>query len=285
MKINLLQTMRLLTSQRKYVYYSMGFGLSSLILPLGIQFLVNNLALSGIWFNTISFLLIIGLGLLVANVIKHSQVILIETLQREIFVIELARWQGFKNQNYSHYFFEVPNLLKAFSKAYSHLIELALLLVFGLSTIVLFHPAFLIIPIIIGVMLYQLFKTFDEAIKTSIVESNEKYEIYDDISKGQDVSEDHIRGYLIARDAHFVFTKKNSIKVSTITVLSQLLLLGFGSYLIQAEQLSVGQLVSAEIIVSGIFISLLKLPQTLESVFDYETSQYKISKAIIGGNK
>ncbi len=105
-------------------------------------------------------------------------------------------------------------------------------------------------------MVYRLFKNFDPAIKTSIVESDKKYEIFNHISIGHEVSDDHIRAYLTARNAHFVFTKKNSFQVSTITVLSQVLLLGFGSYLIQAEQLSVGQLVSAEIIVSGIFISL-----------------------------
>jgi ABC-type bacteriocin/lantibiotic exporter with double-glycine peptidase domain len=129
-------------------------------------------------------------------------------------------------------------------------------------------------------MIFVLFRTFKPAIETSIIESNEKYQIFDVISEGAPISNEHIHSYLQARDNHFYFTKMNAIKVSTITIISQMLLLGFGSYLIQINQLSVGQLVSAEIIVSGIFISLLKLPQTLESVFDYETSQYKIAKAI-----
>jgi ABC-type bacteriocin/lantibiotic exporter with double-glycine peptidase domain len=55
-----------------------------------------------------------------------------------------------------------------------------------------------------------------------------------------------------------------------------------GCYLIVNNQLSVGQLVSAELIISGIFVSLVKLPQTLESIYDYETSQYKISGAMKG---
>lgn len=205
---------------------------------------------------------------------------MIETIQREIFVHELSRWKDFKKLDYSHYYFEVPNLLKSFSKAYSHLIELSLLLVFGLTTIVLFHPVFLIVPLIIALMIYILFRTFRPAIETSIVESNEKYQIFDDIAEGTPISNDHVYSYLKARDNHFYFTKMNAIKVSSITILCQMLLLGFGSYLIQIDQLSVGQLVSAEIIVAGIFISLMKLPQTLESVFDYETSQYKITKAI-----
>ncbi len=260
----------------------MSYGLSSLILPLGIQFLVNNLALSGIWFNTISFLFIIGLGLTFSQVVKHSQVILIEALQREVFVREMERWKDKKEHSLAHIYFEVPGLLKSFSKAYSHLIELLLLGVFGFAAIILFHPAFILLPLIIVLTKFQLFKNFEPAIESSILESDKKYEIYDVISSGGKVTDDDIDLYLAARDEHFNFTKKNSIHVSTLAVICQILLLGTGSYLIQIEQLSVGQLVSAEIIISGIFISLLKLPQTLEDIFDYETSQYKISKALIG---
>lgn len=280
MKMRIFKSLRLLKYQRKYIYYSMAYGLSSLIIPMGIQYLVNSLALSGIWFNTISFLVIISVGLLVTHIVKYSQVVIMETLQREIFVNELARWKDFKTLKYSYYYFEVPNLLKSFSKAYSHLIELALLLVFGLITIVLFHPVFIVVPIFIALMIYFLFRTFKPAIETSIAESNEKYQIFDDIADGIPISNEHVYSYLKARDDHFYFTRINVIKVSSITVLCQMLLLGFGSYLIQINQLSVGQLVSAEIIVAGIFISFIKLPQTLESVFDYETSQYKIEKAI-----
>jgi hypothetical protein len=282
MKTHLIQAMRLLRHHKKYIYYSMIYGLSSLILPMGTQFLVNNLALSGIWFNTLSFLFIIGIGLCFSQVIKHSQVILGEALQREIFVIEIEKWKNFKNPSLSHIYFEIPGLLKSFSKAYSHLIELGLLVIFGLSTILLFHPAFILLPVIIGLTTYQIFQTFNPSIESSIEESNKKYELYEIISSGNEICHSDINSYLLARDDHFNFTKKNSFKVSALTVFCQILLLGSGSYLIQLEQLSVGQLVSAEIIITGIFISLLKLPQTLEAIFDYETSKYKIIKALAG---
>ncbi len=68
--------------------------------------------------------------------------------------------------------------------------------------------------------------------------------------------------------------------VSALTIFGQIFVLGIGCYLIQVNQLSVGQLVSAEIIISGIFMSFAKLPTTLESLYDFETSQYKISKAL-----
>lgn len=279
MKIKLTANLRQLHAHRKYVYYAMAFGLSSLILPFGIQYLVNNLALSGMWFNTLSFLIVIGLGLFLAQLIRYSQLILGEALQREIFVRELARWEALENLDQVQYFFEVPALVKSFSKAYSHIIELCLLLVFGLSTLVLFHPAFLLLPVGIGGTLLQIYRTFPAAIKSSIQESNQKYRIYEELRSTAKISASNVDAYLRDRDLHFGFAKSAALRTGLLAGACQLLLLALGTYLIQIDQLSVGQLVSAEIIISGILVSLLKIPQTLEAVFDYETSEHKIAKA------
>lgn len=280
MEFQFFQNFSKLSSNKLYVIYSMAYGLSSLIIPFGIQYLVNSLTLSGIWFNSLSFLMILTVGLTFSQIFKHSLVILLENLQREILVSEMEKWKNFSNKDKSYYFFEVPNLLKSFSKAYSHLIELGLLLGFGLVTIILFHPAFLLLPLMIGLVLWQIYKTFIPAIKGSIAESNQKYEIHEYIHQGGQVNDSHIDSYLNAREVNFSFTKINSFKICAIIIICQAILLGIGSFLIQKEQLSVGQLVSAEIILSGIIISLLKLPQTFESIFNYETSQYKIAKAL-----
>ena len=281
-KLSIISKMRTLRWNKIYILYSIFYGLSSLVLPLGIQFLVNNLALSGIWLNTVSFLILIGAGLVISQIIRHSQVILIEFLQREIFIQEMLKWKKFNNKEYSHYYFEVLNVLKAFSKSYTSLIEMTLVMAFGIATIIIFHPSFIILAIIIGFTVYQIYKSSENAIKNSILESNEKYHIYNEVVLGKGVSDESIDQYLGARDGHFSFTRRNSFKISLLTIFIQVILLGMGCYLIIKNQLSVGQLVSAELIISGIFVSLVKLPQTLESVYDYETSQYKIAGAMKG---
>jgi hypothetical protein len=48
---------------------------------------------------------------------------------------------------------------------------------------------------------------------------------------------------------------------------------------VEATELSIGQLVSAEIILTNILISMQKLPDALENMYDFETSIYKINKA------
>lgn len=271
---------KFLPSHKLYVYYSLAYGLSTLIVPLGVQFLVNNLALSGIWLNISIFIILTVVCLGLSQMIKHSQLILSESLQREIFYIEMKGWKDFSKKEYSHYYFEVFNLLKSFSKSYSSIIELGLVMFFGLITLILFHPFFLIIAAIIILTIVQVYKTSSSGQLSSIEQSNQKYKIYSIIKSDDQVQDSNLIEYLEARDNHFNFIRKNSFKISFLLVIVQGLLLLLGSYFIKLNQLSVGQLVSAEIIVSGIFIPLSKLPIILESIFDYETSKLKIEKAV-----
>lgn len=278
----LIETIKLLTFHKTYVYYSLAYGLSTLIVPLGVQFLVNSLALSRIWLNTTVFIALIIVGLILAQTIKHSQLVIVESLQREIFCIEVNKWKNFKSKGYSHYYFEILDLLKSFSKSYSNIIELALVIVFGLTTIILFHPTFLILAAVIILTIYHIYSTSYSALDSSIKESDEKYKIFDKIHAGERVEDQNIIDFMTARDKHFKFIRKNSFKIGALAVVSQAILLAFGSYLIKNNELSVGQLVSAEIIISGIFMPLSRLPFTLEAVYDYETSKYKIAQAFVG---
>ena len=189
-------------------------------------------------------------------------------------------WKIFSRQGYEHYFFENLTLIKAFSTAYTNLVEISLVLIFGLITVIAFHPVFLIILFLIGIFLYQIFISSRPAIKTSINESNKKYELHESLTSGEGITDEQIAEYFGSRDQHFSFIRKNSFKVSLLTVIVHLLILFIGIYLIQINQLSVGQLVSAEIIVSGILSSLIKLPKTLEAIYDYETSVYKLNYAL-----
>lgn len=247
---NLLETLRLLRSHRTYIYYSLAYGLSTLVVPFGVQFLVNNLALSGLWLNVTVFLVFIVIGLMVSQIIKHSQLILVESLQREIFCLEITRWSRFSREGYSQYYFEVLNLLKSFSKSYSNLIELGLVVVFGLTTIILFHPLFLPIVLVILFTIFQIYRSSSSALDSSIKESNQKYALYDLIHAKNEIGASDVARFLEARDHHFGFVRRNSFKISALIVVVQAMLLSFGCYLIKINQLSVGQLVSAEIIVS-----------------------------------
>lgn len=265
---------------RTYLAYAVAYGLTALVIPLGTSFLVNNLVLAKIWANTVSFLLIIGMILGFSQVFRHTMVILVEALQREIYVHELNRWRDLTTTRNSPYYFEIYTLMKTFSSAYVDIVDIILVTVFGLTVIVVFHPMFLILVLLFIVLAWYIRKNIIPAFKTSIHESNVKYAIYYDIAKGIAPSGARTFEYLEARDQHYAYIRRSSKWFSVLHVIMLMFVLAAGSWLITIDQLSVGQLVAAELIISGIMAALQKLPKTLESLYDFETSHYKIRYAL-----
>ncbi|MFP5384739.1 MAG: hypothetical protein ACLGHN_01580 [Bacteriovoracia bacterium] len=272
-------TIKRLKLNRKYVIYSILYGLSTLILPLAVQFLVNNLALAGIWVNILAFLIIIGTGLTLSLIIKYCQIVLIEFLQRELFCLFSSEWREKIHTYYRMYFIEIFFSMKSFSKSYTIIVETALVTGFGLVMIAIFHPVFLSLAILIVIVLYQIRQSTRPAIEASILVSDEKYSLFDRAIHDITPDTTGMERYLRAREKRFSYIKKNTIKLSVLYIICQILLLGGGTMLIENDQLSIGQLVSAEIIFSNIMISLNKLPYALEGMYDFETSLYKLEKA------
>lgn len=282
-KFQFISTLKRLKLNKKYILFSIFFGLTTLIIPLAVQFLVNNLVLAGIWLNTITFLIIICFGLILTQALRYCQIIITEFLQREIFIDEMNHWQEAGLSKKSYYYFEIIKVMKTYSMAFTSIVEMGLVIGFGLFTILLFHPAFIMLPIVIAIMLYLVYRNSVPAVETSIQESNRKYDIFYKIRDDLPVQDNEIDRYLHARDSHFKYIKNNTLLMGIAYVFCQLLLLGVGIYYIQTDQLSLGQLVSAEIILSGILTTMMKLPKTMEDLYDFETSKYKLAKALEGG--
>jgi hypothetical protein len=279
-KLKFVMLIKHLVLNRIYLLYSIFYGLTTLIIPLAVQYLVNNLALAGIWTNTLTFMVIIGLGVVLIQCFRYYQIIITEYIQRELFVNEIKRWQQGPLAKKSFYYFELDKLLSNYSKAFTSLVELALFLIFGLITIIFFHPGFIILPILIFSIIFTIFSTFKPAVESSIHESDQKYRFHAIISENQVIRESEIDLYLGLKERHFYFVKRTALLVGVTFFASQILLLGLGIYLIELQQLSVGQLVSAEIILSGILSVMIKLPQTMEYLYDFETGYYKLTNAV-----
>jgi putative ABC transport system ATP-binding protein len=104
--------------------------------------------------------------------------------------------------------------------------------------------------------------------------------MFDLVLSNKNITENCLEKYLTTRDLHFNFIKSITLKISILNSICHVSLLGLGIYLIEVDQLSIGQLIAAEIILSGILQSVSKLPTTLESLYDFETSVFKLKKAL-----
>jgi ABC-type bacteriocin/lantibiotic exporter with double-glycine peptidase domain len=275
MTLKFFDILKLVKWKKDYLIYALLYGATSLIIPLATQYLVNNLIVAGLWQSTLTFIIIITIGLIFSQILRYGMVILKEYVEREVFIIVNEKWKSFKDES-KHYYLESFNCLKSFSKVFSDYVDVSLTVFFGMITVILFHPGFIILPLIIVGSIAFLWSKNHVAIKSAIAESDEKYKIYQNTSR---LNQDTFNEYLEARHRHLEITKKNNLIIGIVFIVCQILLIKLGVYFIQMNSLSIGQLVSAEIIISGIFGALTKYPQTLESLYDFETSLYKIKKA------
>jgi hypothetical protein len=263
---------------RLYLLYAVLFGGTTLIIPFGVQYIVNNLALAGIWSNTIAFMLILSIGLLFSLFLNYGQFILREYLQRHVFSLEIKKWDKKILSEKAHYYFEVMSLMKSYATVFSVYVELGLVLIVGLITILLMHPYFMIFPFVIAIGLYFFARSVKFGVKTCILESDAKYAIFNKIKHAEEQTIP-IHQYMENRDHHYKILKVNNTLALFLVFGLQVILLGGGIYLIETNQLSIGQFVSAEIIMSGVVSSILKLPKAMEEMFDFETSKYKLNYA------
>lgn len=264
---------------RGYAALACVYGVSTLLIPFASQFLVNALALTGLSVSTSTFLIIIGLGLGFSLFVKYLQTILLEYIQRSLLFRELANWQRKvpdADQD-SPYFFEMFSMLKSFSTIVSEGIDLLLKTLFGGLALAFIHPGFMLLSVIFVLFLYRLRGQGIGAIDASVEESNRKYDLYFYLdNESHRKNESAITEVFRSRDVHFGFVKRQTRTVYISFFVVQMVLLTWGIYLIQQYQLSIGQFVSAEIIVSGIYISFLNLPKLIDNFYDFETSCIKL---------
>lgn len=264
---------------KTYLVLSFLYGISTLIVPFATQLLVNDLALTGLWLNTFTFLFLIGVALAGALIIKYFQLLIVEYLQRHLFFREVSAWERKvpHDEQQSPYFFEVFALLKSFSAIVTDGVDLFLKCFFGAIALAFIHPGFLVISALFLGTIVLIRWQGRGAILASLDESDQKYAIYDGIKEADASGAIRLMGdYLRERETQFGFIKRQSLTVFGSYFVLQMLLLAWGIQLVQVNQLSIGQLVSAEIIISGIFVNFSLLPKILRSFYDFETSYTKL---------
>lgn len=277
--------------------YSLGMGLLGLAVPIAIQALVNTVAF-GTQLQPVMILTLVVLGVLSGLALLRSlRLIVVEMLQRRVFVRvtqatterllrilpdeqEQRRLPELVNR-----FFDVMTVQK--SAAFLLLDGLGLLLqtLTGMTLLAFYHPFFLafdaILLLTIAVILFGL---GIGAQRSSIRESGQKYAMAAWLEElathprlfktgsGQQHAlwrtENLIQGYLGARQQHFKVVLRQNVAAFLLQAIGSAALLGLGGALVIRGELSLGQLVAAELIVAAVLDNFAKLGKHLEVWYD-----------------
>jgi putative ABC transport system ATP-binding protein len=289
------------------IVYSALTGLLSLFLPLGAQSLFNNINYGTLLQPVIIIAVVVLIMLGFSSFFMALQTYLIEIIQRRIFArsslsiakvipqIDEAAFSKVNRSDLINRFFETLHLQKIQAALLMDGLDLILQTLIGLLLLAFYHPYLLVYDLILIITLYFIiFKLGKGALETSLTESKKKYGVatwLEDITKNKKLfststkrdfamkkADERVNQYLGSRHKHFKILFRQHVFFYGLFAVASALLLGLGGYLVIKGELTLGQLIAVEIIVSGVLFKVTKLGKYLESGYDMVASYDKLSQ-------
>jgi ABC-type bacteriocin/lantibiotic exporter with double-glycine peptidase domain len=291
-----------------YVYvYAIFAGLITLSLPLGVQAIIGLIAGGSMSASLFVLVFVVTLGTAFSGILKVMQLTVMETIQRRIFArsafdfsyrfprMELNTLSAYYPPELVNRFFDTVTVQKGLPKILVDLSAAALQILFGLVLIAFYHPFFVFFGAFLLVLFYLIVRiTGPKGLKTSIEESNYKYEVAYWLEEqaravntfklaGNDTmalskTDKLVNNYLDARQNHFriLLTQYGSIVAFKTIITAGLLFLG--GYLVIDNQINIGQFVAAEIVIILVIAAVEKLIINMDVIYDVLTGLEKLGK-------
>lgn len=277
--------------------YSAGIGVISLVVPVAIQALVNTVSFGIVLQPLVILTLLVFGALCAAAVLQVFRFWVVEVLQRRIFVrtagevadrlihARAAALEAGNGPELVNRFLEVVNVQKAASTLLLDGMSVVFQAVAGMILLAVYHPWLLafdvLLAALIGVVIFGLSRG---AIATSVAESKAKYQLVawlEEIARHQIVfktgeggvfawhqTNHHVTHYLAERTAHFRILIRQIAGSFALQAVASAGLLGVGGWLVLSRQLTLGQLVAAELVVALVLTGFTKFGKHLETFYD-----------------
>ena len=300
---------RLLRQDKKDVFYLYLYatcnGIINLSLPVGIQAIMG-LVLAGRLSTSWGILtMIVMIGIAIAGIFQIMQLYIVEIIQRRLFAraaFDFAyRIPKLQIKNLvNHYapelvnrFFDTVTIQKSLSKILMDFSTSILQIIFGLILLSLYHPIFIAFGLVLlFILFFIIYFTSKPAMKTSLEESNSKYEMafwLTEIARALPTFKltatsnlnlkrtDEIVGkYIDSRRQHFKILLSQYAGVIGLKTLVTAGLLVVGAILLIQNSITIGQFVASEIVIILILNSSEKLIMSMEAIYDVLTSIEKL---------
>ncbi|MDA0373708.1 MAG: ATP-binding cassette domain-containing protein [Planctomycetota bacterium] len=279
------------------VGFALGLGILTLATPIAVQSLVNFVAFGGL----MQPLLVVGLLLLFflafAGAIRVFKFYVVEVLQRRLFVrvvtdlsarlprVRLDAYDRGSGPELVNRFFDVMTIQKAGSALLIDGLDSVLQAGIGLLVLGFYHPYLLVFDVLLILSIaFILFGLGRGAVATARKESSAKYQVVGALEElarapityklagapefARARMAELTAGYISARRKHYSVVFRQLVGAVTLHAVAATSLLGIGGLLVIEGQLTLGQLVAAELIVSVALVSFVKFGKQLEAFYD-----------------
>tara|TARA_R110000868_G_scaffold409926_2_gene696564 strand:+ start:16696 stop:18894 length:2199 start_codon:yes stop_codon:yes gene_type:complete len=287
------------------IIFALVTGLLALATPLAVETLVNTVAFGQLLQPLIVLALILLAFLSFSAALLGLQTYVVEIIQRRLFArvaadlsyrlprVIPAAMEGESGRELVNRFFDVITVQKASSALLLDGISLVLNTLIGMTVLAFYHPWLLGFDVVLlSLIMFVIFVLGRGAVNSSIKESKAKYKVaawledlvgcptafrYGGAAEFALDQADHLTyEYLSARKKHFRIVMRQIIFALALQAVASTALLGLGGWLVIAGQLTLGQLVAAELIVTVIVGSFAKMGKHLQSFYDLLASVDKL---------
>jgi len=293
------------------IIFALGIGILSLASPITTEALVNNVqggnqAMIQVVL-VLSIVLLIALGL--AGVMRALQTWIVELIQRRVFVrvvddlsyrlprVCITAFDRHHGPELVNRFFDVLTVQKASAILLLDGVSVFIQATVGLLVLAIWHPWLLTFNIVLVIAFAILiFLLGHGAITANIRESYAKYGVAGWLEEmvrhptafkfpaGQEYAQSRAdelcREYIHWRQRSFRIVFRQIIFAIALQVLASTLLLGLGGYLVIRNELTLGQLVAAELIIVVLVGGFVKLGKSLESFYDLMAAVDKVGHLV-----
>jgi putative ABC transport system ATP-binding protein len=291
------------------VIYGSAISLLTLAVPIAVQTLINTVAniastrailiLSGVLLLTL--VLSGGLSALRTHVMELYERKIYARLTSEISLRTILAphsvFEGRRNSSITQRYFEIMTLQKNIPSLMVDGFALLLQLLVGFSLVSFYHPMLFLFNLLIILLIYLIWLFWGAGAKiTAIKLSHAKYETarwLNDLSAAHEffkssqhmdyaarTTEALVDDYVSSRENHFKYTFAQVLAFLLLYAVASAGLLGLGGWLVVRGELSIGQLVAAELIMSAVFFGLSQFTNYMKMYYELYGAADKIGQLL-----
>lgn len=286
--------------------YSIAISIFTLAVPISVQVLIEAVANTTLMRSVVVLAMVLLSVLALSGFLVALQIWAMEIFERRLFArmtseislrLIYADHQAIQRVNRDdlmNRFFEIMNVQKTLPPLAVGGSTLLLQTLVGYVVVSFYHPVFFAFSLAHALLFYLIWRIVDQqAIESAIDISSAKLGMADWLEsisrsnhffKGRRTIEyalrrtkAHAESYIHQHRRHFRFSFAQAVGLLTLYAVASAMLLGIGGWLVIIGELSLGQLVAAELILGAIFAGLAGFHYYLELYYDLCAGLQKLS--------
>lgn len=291
----------LLKGERSYMWLALIYGVAvsvlSLATPISVQMLINSVANTALVTPLVTLAgTLLGL-LLIAVLLSALRIYAMELFARRFYARQVAEitlrsiharnpfFEDSKRQDLFNRYFDVNTVQKALPSLLIGGFTIILQSAVGFTVTAFYHPFFLAFNLLVVGLAFMILLIWTRgAIRSGIALSHAKYATASwlenvgasngfyksgrHVDYALDRSEAVSAAYVAAKSKHFRYTMSQTVAFLLLYAFASAGLLALGGWLVIQGELSIGQLVAAELILSAAFFGLGQMGAYLDVTYD-----------------